>query len=68
LVVTARHAPVDAGAWSSGRTAVLGDAAYCASPISGMGTSLALAGAYVLAHGPLVAPGAPTVHLAAVED
>ncbi|MFD3324578.1 FAD-dependent monooxygenase [Streptomyces sp. NPDC058701] len=35
--------------WSSGRTALLGDAAYCASPISGMGTSLALTGAYVLA-------------------
>ncbi|HEY5786591.1 MAG TPA: FAD-dependent monooxygenase [Microlunatus sp.] len=40
---------VQAPRWSSGRTAVLGDAAYCASPISGMGTSLALAGAYVLA-------------------
>ena len=35
--------------WSSGRAALLGDAAYCASPISGMGTSLALTGAYVLA-------------------
>ena len=27
----------------------MGDAAYCPSPISGMGTSLALTGAYVLA-------------------
>jgi 2-polyprenyl-6-methoxyphenol hydroxylase-like FAD-dependent oxidoreductase len=35
--------------WSSGRVAVLGDAGYCASPISGKGTSLALVGAYVLA-------------------
>ncbi|MCX4506178.1 FAD-dependent monooxygenase [Streptomyces anulatus] len=35
--------------WSRGRIAVTGDAAYCASPLSGMGTSLALAGAYVLA-------------------
>ncbi|MFD6415923.1 FAD-dependent monooxygenase [Streptomyces sp. NPDC060194] len=35
--------------WSRGRVALVGDAAYCASPISGMGTSLALAGAYVLA-------------------
>jgi 2-polyprenyl-6-methoxyphenol hydroxylase-like FAD-dependent oxidoreductase len=34
---------------SRGRVAVLGDAAYCATPISGMGTSLALIGAYVLA-------------------
>ncbi|MYV70240.1 FAD-binding monooxygenase [Streptomyces sp. SID2131] len=35
--------------WSRGRVAVIGDAAYCASPLSGMGTSLALTGAYVLA-------------------
>lgn len=35
--------------WSKGRIVLVGDAAYCASPISGMGTSLALCGAYVLA-------------------
>ncbi|MFJ8924952.1 FAD-dependent monooxygenase [Streptomyces sp. NPDC102364] len=35
--------------WSQGRVAVLGDAGYCASPLSGMGTSLAFTGAYVLA-------------------
>ncbi|WP_437304291.1 FAD-dependent monooxygenase [Sorangium sp. So ce388] len=35
--------------WSRGRVALVGDAAYCASPVSGMGTSLALVGAYVLA-------------------
>ncbi|MGK4593079.1 FAD-dependent monooxygenase [Amycolatopsis sp. w19] len=35
--------------WSRGRIALVGDAAYCASPLSGMGTSLALVGAYVLA-------------------
>ncbi|MDD0967779.1 MULTISPECIES: FAD-dependent monooxygenase [Pseudomonas] len=35
--------------WSKGRIVLLGDAAYCASPISGMGTSLGLCGAYVLA-------------------
>ena len=35
--------------WTRGRVALVGDAAYCASPISGMGTSLALVGAYVLA-------------------
>nr|WP_216845633.1 FAD-dependent monooxygenase [Rathayibacter sp. VKM Ac-2857] len=39
------HAP----RWSSGRVALVGDAAYCASPVSGMGTSLSFAGAYVLA-------------------
>ena len=35
--------------WSRGRVALVGDAAYCPSPLSGMGTSLALVGAYVLA-------------------
>lgn len=35
--------------WSSGRVTLVGDAGYCASPLSGMGTSLALVGAYVLA-------------------
>lgn len=35
--------------WSKGRIALVGDAAYCASPISGMGTSLGMCGAYVLA-------------------
>ncbi|MGP3959846.1 FAD-dependent monooxygenase [Nonomuraea sp. 3N208] len=35
--------------WSNGRTVLLGDAAYCPSPASGQGTSLALVGAYVLA-------------------
>ncbi|CAK4031791.1 related to salicylate 1-monooxygenase [Lecanosticta acicola] len=35
--------------WSSGRVALAGDAGYCPSPISGMGTTVALVGAYVLA-------------------
>lgn len=35
--------------WASGRVALLGDAAWCASPVSGMGTSLSIVGAYVLA-------------------
>lgn len=35
--------------WVSGRVALCGDAGYCASPLSGMGTALALVGAYVLA-------------------
>ena len=36
-------------AWSRGRVVLLGDAAHCASPFSGMGVSGALVGAYVLA-------------------
>lgn len=35
--------------WTRGRVALLGDAGYCGSPLTGMGTSLALVGAYVLA-------------------
>ncbi|MFI6046663.1 FAD-dependent monooxygenase [Nocardia sp. NPDC051321] len=35
--------------WSRGRVVLLGDAAYCGSPMTGMGTALALIGAYLLA-------------------
>ncbi|MFI8822599.1 FAD-dependent monooxygenase [Streptomyces sp. NPDC053431] len=35
--------------WQRGRVALLGDAGYCATPLTGLGTSLALVGAYVLA-------------------
>ena len=35
--------------WTNGRVTLVGDAGYCASPMSGQGTSLALVGAYVLA-------------------
>lgn len=35
--------------WSSGRIALLGDAAYCGSPLSGMGTGMAVVGASILA-------------------
>jgi 2-polyprenyl-6-methoxyphenol hydroxylase-like FAD-dependent oxidoreductase len=36
--------------WSRGRVALVGDAAYAPSFLTGQGTSLALAGAYLLAH------------------
>ncbi|MEV0584858.1 FAD-dependent monooxygenase [Nonomuraea sp. NPDC050310] len=35
--------------WSRGRVTLVGDAGYCASPLSGQGTTLAMVGAYVLA-------------------
>lgn len=35
--------------WSSGRVTVVGDAGYAPSPFTGMGTSIAFIGAYVLA-------------------
>ncbi|MER5734932.1 FAD-dependent monooxygenase [Streptomyces sp. NPDC002262] len=44
--------------WSRGRVALLGDAGYCATPLTGLGTSLALVGAYVLAGELAAAEGA----------
>jgi 2-polyprenyl-6-methoxyphenol hydroxylase-like FAD-dependent oxidoreductase len=35
--------------WSEGRIALTGDAAWCATPVSGVGTTLAVVGAYILA-------------------
>ena len=58
-------AQVHMDSWSRGRVTLCGDAGYCASPLSGMGTSLALVGAYVLAGeiGP-AADGLTAEHLA----
>ncbi|MFD9426647.1 MULTISPECIES: FAD-dependent monooxygenase [unclassified Streptomyces] len=42
-------AQVHMDSWSRGRAVLLGDAGYCASVLSGQGTSLALVGAQVLA-------------------
>ena len=42
-------AQVKLESWSKGRMGLVGDAAYCPSPISGMGTTVAFVGAYVLA-------------------
>ncbi|MEU1881550.1 FAD-dependent monooxygenase [Streptosporangium sp. NPDC020072] len=53
-----RHAPdfyfdsvgqVHMDRWTKSRVALVGDAAYCPSSLSGMGSGLALVGAYVLA-------------------
>jgi 2-polyprenyl-6-methoxyphenol hydroxylase-like FAD-dependent oxidoreductase len=40
--------------WWRGRVVLIGDAGYCGSPLAGLGTSMSLVGAYVLA-GELVA-------------
>jgi 2-polyprenyl-6-methoxyphenol hydroxylase-like FAD-dependent oxidoreductase len=43
-------AQVHLDSYARGRVCLIGDAAWCSSPRSGMGTSLAVVGAYVLAH------------------
>ena len=45
--------------WSRGRVVLVGDAGYCPTPLTGLGTSLALVGAYILA-GELGAASGPT--------
>jgi len=44
-----RVSQVKASRWSNGRVVITGDAAWCATPIAGKGTDLAMAGAYILA-------------------
>lgn len=51
-------AQVRMDSWSRGRIALVGDAAYCASPASGAGAELALVGAYRLAGELAAADGA----------
>jgi 2-polyprenyl-6-methoxyphenol hydroxylase-like FAD-dependent oxidoreductase len=46
--------------WSRGRVVLLGDAADCASPLSGLGTGMAIVGAYVLAQELAAAGDRPT--------
>ena len=53
--------------WSRGRMAVLGDAAYCPSPISGMGTTVAVVGAYLLAGEIARSPKDPQIAFASYE-
>jgi 2-polyprenyl-6-methoxyphenol hydroxylase-like FAD-dependent oxidoreductase len=53
--------------WARGRVVLLGDAGYCGSPLAGMGTSLSLVGAYVLA-GELSANPAPEPAFAAYQE
>ena len=44
-----RLSQVKAKRWHQGRFAIVGDAAYCATPLAGKGTDLAVAGAYIFA-------------------
>ena len=49
--------------WSNGRVVLTGDAAWCPTPLSGIGTTLAMVGSYVLA-GELAKAGDPAAALA----
>lgn len=55
------------GSWYSGRVALVGDAAYAPAFLSGQGTSIAIAGAYVLAS-ELVAHDRPEQAFAAYQQ
>jgi 2-polyprenyl-6-methoxyphenol hydroxylase-like FAD-dependent oxidoreductase len=54
--------------WSRGRVVLAGDAAHCASPFTGQGTSLALVGALILAHALSRQPEQPSEAFAAYEE
>ena len=54
--------------WSTGRCVLLGDAAHCASPLSGMGTGMAVLGAYILAGELAEAGGDYTIAFARYES
>ncbi|MBL7254141.1 FAD-dependent monooxygenase [Paractinoplanes lichenicola] len=53
--------------WSRGRVVLLGDAGYCGSPLAGLGTSMSLVGAYVLA-GELAAAADPAAAFTAYQS
>jgi 2-polyprenyl-6-methoxyphenol hydroxylase-like FAD-dependent oxidoreductase len=59
---------IEMPSYSVGRIALAGDAGYCASPLSGMGTSLAIVGAYVLAGELAAADGNHVRAFAAYEE
>jgi 2-polyprenyl-6-methoxyphenol hydroxylase-like FAD-dependent oxidoreductase len=44
-----RIVKANCGTWSKGRVVLVGDSGYCPSALTGMGTTVALVGAYVLA-------------------
>jgi 2-polyprenyl-6-methoxyphenol hydroxylase-like FAD-dependent oxidoreductase len=54
--------------WSRGRTVLLGDAAFCSSPLTGLGTSMALVGAYVLAGELAASPHDPAAAFGRYQD
>jgi 2-polyprenyl-6-methoxyphenol hydroxylase-like FAD-dependent oxidoreductase len=60
-------AQVHVAQWWRGRAVLLGDAGFCGSPLAGLGTSMSLVGAYVLA-GELLAARRPEEAFAAYQE
>ncbi|WP_067859561.1 FAD-dependent monooxygenase [Nocardia shimofusensis] len=60
-------ARIDMPHLSAGRVALLGDAGYCGSPMTGMGTAMAMVGAYLLAGELAADPADPVGALARYE-
>ncbi|KAJ1327374.1 FAD-dependent urate hydroxylase [Microdochium nivale] len=54
--------------WSKGRVVLLGDAGYCPSPITGLGTTVSLMGAYTLAGSLAQHPGDVDTALRSYEE
>ena len=55
-------------AWSQGRIALVGDAAFCVSLLAGQGSALAVTAAYVLAGELATSPGRPQAAFRRYED
>lgn len=54
--------------WWRGRVALVGDAGYCGSPLAGLGTSMSIVGAYVLAGELAARPDDPAAAFAAYQN
>jgi len=61
-------AQVKMSTWSKGQVVLVGDAGYCPSPITGMGTTLAIVGSYILAGELVRRPSDPQLAFAAYDD
>jgi 2-polyprenyl-6-methoxyphenol hydroxylase-like FAD-dependent oxidoreductase len=60
-------AQVHVDRWWRGRAVLVGDAGYCGSPLAGLGTSLSIVGAYVLAGELAARPDDPEAAFAAYQ-